>query len=107
MLVKVTAELAAGADASRVQATLDKTYKHEPFVKVLSGGELPKVSDSNRTGMCVLGSTVSSRTVQVVSSLDNLRKGAASQAIQGFNLAYGLREETGLSSAGSEVIQSE
>jgi N-acetyl-gamma-glutamyl-phosphate reductase len=50
------------------------------------------------TNFCDIGWKLDEATGRliVVSVLDNLVKGAAGQAVQNFNLAFGLDERTGL-----------
>jgi N-acetyl-gamma-glutamyl-phosphate reductase len=78
--------------------TLEKAYGNEPFVEVLPPGQLPEsrhVANSNRIQ---IASRYDDRTnrLMLFSSLDNLGKGNASQAIQAANLALGLQETLGL-----------
>lgn len=72
-------------------------YAGEPFVDVQD--EAPTVKDAAGTNRAVVGGFVvgeAGRRVVVVSSLDNLLKGAATQAVQNVNLALGLPETAGL-----------
>lgn len=78
------------------------TYKNEPFVRILPPGTLPEtryVAGSNYIDISV---NVDKRlnTAIVISALDNLGKGSASQAIQALNLMCGLDETAGLLSPG-------
>ncbi|MBI4467250.1 MAG: N-acetyl-gamma-glutamyl-phosphate reductase [Acidobacteria bacterium] len=69
-----------------------------PFVRVFSPPRLPEIQFSLNTNFCDLGLALDaegSRLV-VVSSLDNLLKGAAGQAVQNMNLLYGWDEREGL-----------
>ena len=52
-----------------------------------------QVNNSNR---CVIGMTVADGTLIVTSAIDNLRKGAAGQALQNMNVVFGLEETAGL-----------
>ena len=72
-------------------------YADEPLIRVSESP--PWVSRiAGRTGVEIGGFTVSAdgRRVVIVSTLDNLLKGAASQALQNLNLAFGLDEFAGL-----------
>jgi N-acetyl-gamma-glutamyl-phosphate reductase len=72
-------------------------YAHEPLIRVADTA--PWVSRiAGKAGVEIGGFTVSSdgRRVVIVSTLDNLLKGAASQALQNLNLAFGLDEFDGL-----------
>ena len=72
-------------------------YRDEPLVHVVD--EAPWVSRiAGRHGAEVGGLTLSAdgRRLVVVATLDNLLKGAATQALQNLNLAFGLPETAGI-----------
>jgi len=77
-------------------ALLRDAYRHDPFVVVTS--EPPTLKDPVGSNLCFVSAVVDPRTHWVVamSSLDNLIKGAAGQAIQAWNVATGRDETTGL-----------
>jgi N-acetyl-gamma-glutamyl-phosphate reductase len=55
------------------------------------------MAHTQRTNLCVISITpVNSRQLILCSSIDNLGKGAAGQAVQNFNIMFGLEETTGL-----------
>lgn len=72
-------------------------YKDSPFVRIKDN--LPQVADTRETNYCDIGGFEIDETGQlvVVSTLDNLWKGASGQAIQNMNLMLGLAETEGLS----------
>ena len=72
-------------------------YRNEPLVEVID--EVPWVSAiAGRHGVQIGGFTLTpdGRRLVLVSTLDNLLKGAATQALQNLNLAFGLDEMTGI-----------
>ncbi len=73
-------------------------YAEEPFVYVSPSGSIPDLRAVNYTNRCAIGGVFDAKTGRgvVVSAIDNLQKGAAGQAIQNLNLAFGLAETTGL-----------
>jgi N-acetyl-gamma-glutamyl-phosphate reductase len=73
-------------------------YEGEPFVRILEEGKYPATRDVQGTNYCDLGLKVDSRTkrITVVSTLDNLVKGASGQAVQNMNIIYGFPEKAGL-----------
>ena len=74
-----------------------RRYAAEPLVKVID--EAPWVSRvAGRHGVEIGGFTVApgGRRVVVVATLDNLLKGAATQAMQNLNLAFGFDELTSI-----------
>jgi len=90
--------LQGGATADDLRATLAESYRDEPFVHVAPAGVLPQtqnVRGSNYVQIGVVADRIPGRAI-VISVLDNLVKGSAGQAIQNFNLMFGIEETTGL-----------
>jgi N-acetyl-gamma-glutamyl-phosphate reductase len=90
--------LAAGTSADDLRETLSDAYGDEPFVHVARPGVLPQtqnVRGSNFVQIGVVADRLPGRAI-VISVLDNLVKGSAGQAIQNFNLMFGIDETTGL-----------
>jgi N-acetyl-gamma-glutamyl-phosphate reductase len=103
ILATVYASLAATspaspADARQVHDAFATTYAHEPFVTVLPLGQQPKTSSVTGTNQAQIGVAVDERSSRAIitCAIDNLGKGAASQAVQVANIAYGLDQSCGL-----------
>jgi N-acetyl-gamma-glutamyl-phosphate reductase len=90
----------AGATTEHALAALREAYAGEPFVVV--SDEPPALKDAVGSNLCLASARIDPRTGWVVamSSIDNLIKGAAGQAIQAWNVARGVDETAGLSRAG-------
>ncbi|MAU98307.1 MAG: N-acetyl-gamma-glutamyl-phosphate reductase [Fulvimarina sp.] len=91
-------KLAAGTTAEDLRDQLVETYANEPFVTVADEGVLPQtqmVRGSNYVVVNVVPDRIPGRAI-VISTLDNLVKGSAGQAVQNFNVAYGIEETTGI-----------
>lgn len=71
-------------------------YKGKPFVRISDEGKLPQVRDVVGTNYCDIGLKVTGQTTIVVSCIDNLKKGAAGQAVQNMNIMCGFDETEGL-----------
>jgi N-acetyl-gamma-glutamyl-phosphate reductase len=97
ILETIYARLVPGADDAAVAAALHAAYAGSPFVR-LTGKDLPEIKHVAHTNFCDIGWRVHEPTRQLVliSCIDNLVKGAAGQAIQNFNVAFGFDEELGL-----------
>ncbi len=99
MIRGIHATLYAPADADHdFQKLFESRYAKEPFVDVLPPGSHPDTGDvrgANRCQMAVHYLPESGKVV-VLSVIDNLVKGAAGQAVQNMNLAFGLPETMGL-----------
>lgn len=96
--LSVYAKLAEGMSADRVRALLQERYHDEPFVRVLPEGSTPAtqhIRGSNSVLLSVFEDRIPGRVI-MFATLDNLVKGSAGQALQNFNLMYGIEETTGL-----------
>jgi N-acetyl-gamma-glutamyl-phosphate reductase len=81
----------------RVRALYCEQYAGEPFVRVLPTGALATLAHTTHTNVCAISLTLARPGLLiVVSSEDNMVKGAAGQAIQNMNLMFDLEETTGL-----------
>ena len=102
ILATVTAKLKSNLKTSDVQEIYRDFYKGEDFVSVLRGNQLPKTSAVLGSNSAQIQVAVDEHTNRIVISavIDNLGKGAASQAIQNANLISGFPENAGLSSQG-------
>ncbi|MCI0338190.1 MAG: N-acetyl-gamma-glutamyl-phosphate reductase [Acidobacteria bacterium] len=74
------------------------TFESEPFVRIFADSQLPEIKFVANTPYCDIGCAVDEETGQaiVVSAIDNLLKGAASQALQNANVALGFDERAGM-----------
>jgi N-acetyl-gamma-glutamyl-phosphate reductase len=79
---------------------LRDTYADDPFIVV--SDEPPTLKDPVGSNLCFVSARVDERTGWLIamSSLDNLIKGAAGQAIQAWNVATARAETTGLPLSG-------
>lgn len=87
-----------GKIAQDLHEILVKQYDKEPFVHVLPFGKTPQsrhVRGSNMTFIGVAADRIAGRAI-IVSTLDNLTKGASGQAVQNMNLVLGLTETLGI-----------
>ncbi len=73
---------------------LRETYRACPFVRVMDG--LPSTKYTAHTNFCDLSLRVVGERVVVLSSIDNLIKGASGAAVQNMNVMFRLPQTTGL-----------
>lgn len=100
-LETITVELTEGQSADSLREALAARYADEPFVHVLPKGVVPAsrmVRGSNHCVINVFPDRIPGRAI-VVSTIDNLVKGSSGQAIQNFNVMFGLPETMGLEQA--------
>lgn len=83
-------------DTKAVIDIYKKFYKGKPFVRISDEGKLPQTRDVALTNYCDIGLKVTGDTLIVVSCIDNLKKGAAGQAVQNMNIMCGFDETEAL-----------
>jgi N-acetyl-gamma-glutamyl-phosphate reductase len=83
-------------DGTELERLYAEAYKEEPFVELAATP--PGVRDVRETNICRLSVHRDSRTERAIvfAAIDNLWKGAASQAIQNLNLMFGRPEGEGI-----------
>jgi N-acetyl-gamma-glutamyl-phosphate reductase len=97
-LVTCYVRLSAGASVKDLRGALASAYDAKPFVHLAAEGVIPAtqtVRGSNHCQIGVFADRVPGRAI-VIAVIDNLVKGSAGQAIQNFNLMFGLDETAGL-----------
>jgi N-acetyl-gamma-glutamyl-phosphate reductase len=84
-------------DGTEAERLYEAAYGAEPFVELT--GAPPGVRDVRDTNICRVSVHCDPRTGRLIvfAAIDNLWKGAASQAIQNLNLMFGLPEGAGIS----------
>ncbi len=77
-------------------------YKDEYFVRIKDAGQLPETKHVAGSNFVDIGIVVDERLNRavIVSTIDNIFKGAAGQAVQNMNIMFGLDEKTGIDNAG-------
>ncbi|MBI3320508.1 MAG: N-acetyl-gamma-glutamyl-phosphate reductase, partial [Candidatus Omnitrophica bacterium] len=85
--------LRTGASREKIGKAFETWYppQQTPFVRIRPGS-LPQLTDVVGTNYCDIGFVydATSECLIVASTLDNLTKGAAGQAVQNFNVMYGF-----------------
>lgn len=94
ILATITVKLAQGVTEQDVAQAFEAAYQGKPAVRLLD--TLPRIQDVENTPFCDLGWKVQGQHLIVVSAIDNLLKGASSQAMQCLNIHYGYPALTAL-----------
>ena len=94
LYVRLTKE----CSVDELQSCFDDFYASAPLVRVRRSPTLPEIQHVVRTSFCDLGFHLAPdhRRLIVISCLDNLLKGAASQAVENMNLMAGFHQQDGL-----------
>jgi N-acetyl-gamma-glutamyl-phosphate reductase len=90
--------LAEPTTTAAIQSVFDDFYATSPMVRVRRSPMLPQIQHIVRTSFCDIGFQLSpdGKRLVIISCLDNLLKGAASQAVQNMNIMAGFHESEGL-----------
>ena len=81
-----------------IQNLYESFYMDSPNVRIMDSGEVPDIKSIANTNDCNISVNKSNieNQVIVISSIDNLVKGAAGQAVECYNLMNGFNQSTGL-----------
>ncbi|MCC8102888.1 MAG: N-acetyl-gamma-glutamyl-phosphate reductase [Clostridiales bacterium] len=98
ILVTAYASLTKAVSYEEVKAVYDQYYNKEYFVRVLEKDVCPQTKWVEGSNFVDVNFKIDPRTNRVImmGAMDNLVKGAAGQAVQNMNLAFGLDEAKGL-----------
>jgi N-acetyl-gamma-glutamyl-phosphate reductase len=98
IVTTTTAKLRDGVAPDAIGAALEKAYSDASFVRLLGKGGCADTKNVTRTNFIDIGWQHDSRTGRVIlmSAEDNLGKGAGGQAVQCFNLMFGMNPIGGL-----------
>lgn len=98
ILSTVYVRLTQAVTTEQIQECFNEFYAHAPLMRLHQFPALPQIQYVVRSPFCDIGFQVSpdGRRLVIVSCLDNLLKGAASQAIENMNLMLGWPQAEGL-----------
>ena len=98
IITTIYVDLSKEIDADSIASIYQKAYGDEPFVRLLGAERFPDTKNVSGTNFIDIAWRLDLRTGRAIlmSSIDNIVKGASGQAIQCFNLMRGYPETTGL-----------
>ncbi len=102
MIATCHVELTDDTSISNLREAYVERYTDEPFVHVLTEGQVPQTRHVRGSNHCQIGIFADRATgsAVIVSVIDNLTKGSSGQAIQNYNLTQGWDETLGLKGVG-------
>lgn len=102
ILSAIYVDLKPGVTEETLRNTLETAYKEAPFVTLMPKENVPNTAIVSGSNMCHLSVTYLKEMNKAVifSTLDNLIKGAAGQAIQNMNIMLGFDQALGLPKVG-------
>ncbi|MGH9752460.1 MAG: N-acetyl-gamma-glutamyl-phosphate reductase [Blastocatellia bacterium] len=98
ILSTIYVKLNKGVARHDILSAWRSAFEDAPFVRVFPETQMPEIKFAANTPFCDIGCVMDEATGQaiIVSALDNLLKGAASQALQNANVALGFDEREGV-----------
>ena len=100
-LVTTYVKMKDGVSINDLRQAFETQYKDELFVRLAKAGASPDTRWVKGTNNCVIQvfeDRIPGRAI-VISVIDNLIKGSGGQAVQNFNVVFGLPEDAGLTAA--------
>jgi len=98
ILTTIYLRLSPQRKVSDVETLFKDFYAGAPMVRIYPAGTMPEILGVANTQYADIGFALDEPTGRLilVSTLDNLGKGAAGQAVQNMNVMFGFPQETGL-----------
>tara|TARA_E500000178_G_scaffold310790_1_gene326223 strand:- start:218 stop:529 length:312 start_codon:yes stop_codon:yes gene_type:complete len=98
ILSTIYIDLKKNSSQSKIIQTLNKFYKNSFFTKILDRDKLISTNDVINTNNCLISvcKTKYKNKLVILSTIDNLIKGGAGQAVQNMNIKYNFPENMGL-----------
>jgi len=98
ILTTIYANVKDGVNENDIKNAYEKYYKDEHFIRLREAGDLPVTNYVKGTNIFDTGFVLDKRVNRVIISsvIDNLMKGASSQAVQNMNIMFGFDESEGI-----------
>ena len=98
ILTTIYAKPKQGVDPKAIEEAYMEYYNNETFIRLLPQGKIAESRWVKGSNYCDISFKLDERTNQLilVSSIDNMMKGAASQAVQNMNIMMGWQEDLGI-----------
>ena len=98
ILSTIYVDLTPGTTVNKVQNILKKFHKKNKFVKIKNANSFLSTNDVMNTNYCFISvcKTKFKDKIIILSTIDNLIKGGAGQAVQNMNLKFGYKISEGL-----------
>jgi N-acetyl-gamma-glutamyl-phosphate reductase len=96
ILSTAVARLKPNVTQAQVTAAFQDAFGREALITLAPGPDAVRIADVANTPRTTIGAATDGAHVVSISAIDNLLKGAASQALQNLNVMFGLTETEGL-----------
>ena len=98
ILATIYANVADDVTEDDIKAAYEKYYADEKFIRLRDSGDLPCTNYVKGTNFFDTSFVLDKRVNRIIisSAIDNLMKGASSQAVQNMNIMFGFEEDEGI-----------
>lgn len=98
ILTTIYANVCEGITKEDIKKSYEKYYKNEYFIRLRESGDMPITNYVKGTNLFDTSFVFDDRVGRVIVSsvIDNLMKGASSQAVQNMNIMFGFDEKEGI-----------
>lgn len=91
----IHATVKSGVTQTQIADAFQSSYASSPFVRIVAPA-IPEMKDVEHSNFSDIGFVLDEEKLVIFSTIDNLGKGAAGQAVQNMNLMFGLPQTEGL-----------
>jgi N-acetyl-gamma-glutamyl-phosphate reductase len=91
----IQAQVTKNVDEKLCMEIFNKYYSDSPFIRIVHP-HIPEIKNITYTNFCDIGFSINNDIITLISTIDNLIKGAAGQAVQNMNIMFGLDQQEGL-----------
>ena len=98
ILSTIYLDLKPSFSIKKIENILKKFYKKNEFIKILNSNSLLSTNDVINSNNCFISvcNTKDKNKIIILSTIDNLIKGGAGQAVQNMNIKFGFKNNEGL-----------
>lgn len=96
MLTTIYSDVTDGITIGNIYDCIKEYYNGCKFIRICEEGSFPDTLHVRGTNYCDIGFKLENKRLIIMSTIDNLVKGAAGQAVQNMNIMNGLEETAGL-----------
>lgn len=91
----IQVKVAKDIDEKLCMEIFNKYYSDSPFIRIVHP-QVPEIKNVAYTNFCDIGFSINNGILTVISTIDNLIKGAAGQAVQNMNIMFGIDQTEGI-----------
>lgn len=89
-------ELTQAVSIQEIYELYKQFYRAETFMRIMDINRIPEIKYVTNTNFCDIGMKICGQRLILMSTIDNLIKGASGQAVQNMNIMLGIDETAGL-----------